>query len=72
MTDFRVNDIAIPVVLRAEGEQRTNIDRVRTLDVGVVGKAAVPLLQVARTSDRHGFAPDSPRSVRLVGEGDAP
>jgi multidrug efflux pump subunit AcrB len=48
VTNFRVDDVTIPVVPRAQGEQRTNLDRVRTLNVGVVGGSAVPLLQVAK------------------------
>jgi multidrug efflux pump len=66
ITDFRVEDVAIPVVLRAQGDQRTNIDRVRTLNVGVVGDAAVPLLQVAQFDGKVSYARIKRRDLRRV------
>lgn len=53
VTDYRDGDTIIPVYLRAEGEQRTNIDRLRTLNITRAGDSPVPLLQVA---DFEGFA----------------
>jgi multidrug efflux pump subunit AcrB len=47
VTDYRRGDTEIPVVLRAQGDQRENIDRVRTLNVTGVDGAPVPLLQIA-------------------------
>lgn len=47
VSDYRLGDNAIPIVLRAQGDQRTNIDRLRTLNVGLDGDNPVPLLQVA-------------------------
>lgn len=66
VTEFRVDDISIPVVLRAQGDQRTNIDRVRTLNVGVVGNAAVPLLQVARFDGKVSYSRVKRRDLRRV------
>ena len=43
VTDYRVGDIVIPVVMRAQGEQRQNIDRFRTLNIAVAGSTPVPL-----------------------------
>ena len=47
ITDYRVGDLSIPVLIRAEGDARHNIDRLRTLNVARSGDAAVPLLQIA-------------------------
>jgi len=47
VTDFREGDTIIPIYLRAEGDVRTNIDRLRTLNIATVEGAPVPLLQVA-------------------------
>ncbi|MGK0170082.1 MAG: multidrug efflux pump subunit AcrB [Gammaproteobacteria bacterium] len=66
VTVLRVNDVTIPVVLRAQGEQRTNLDRVRTLNVGVVGKSAVPLLQVAKFDGQVSYSRIKRRDLRRV------
>ncbi len=47
VTDFREGETIIPIYLRAEGDVRTNIDRLRTLNIATVAGAPVPLLQVA-------------------------
>ena len=47
VTDYRVGDLSIPVVIRAEGDARQNIDRLRTLNVARTGDSPVPLLQIA-------------------------
>ncbi len=47
VTDYREGDTIIPVYLRAEGNVRKNIDRLRTLNIATVNGAPVPLLQVA-------------------------
>ena len=47
VTDYRVGDLSIPVVIRAEGDGRQNIDRLRTLNVARTGDSPVPLLQIA-------------------------
>ena len=61
-----MGEVSIPVVLRAQGDQRTNIDRVRTLNVGVVGNAAVPLLQVARFDGKVSYSRIKRRDLRRV------
>ena len=43
VTDYRDGDTVIPVYLRAEGAQRTNIDRLRTLNITRAGGQASPL-----------------------------
>ena len=47
ISDFRVGDLTIPVMVRATGEARKNLDRLRTLNVAGSGGAPVPLLQIA-------------------------
>lgn len=47
ITDYRLGDLSIPVIARAKGEARTNIDRLRTLNIGRAADAPVPLLQIA-------------------------
>ena len=66
ITEFRVDDVSIPVVLRAQGDQRTNIDRVRTLNIGVVGSTAVPLLQVARFDGKPEYSRIQRRDLQRV------
>jgi len=48
VTDYREGDTSIPVVLRADAEDRFNLDRVRTVNVfsAATGRN-VPLLQIA-------------------------
>ncbi|MEL7471161.1 MAG: efflux RND transporter permease subunit [Pseudomonadota bacterium] len=66
VTDFRVEDVSIPVVLRAQGDQRTNIDRVRTLNIGVVDGAPVPLLQVAQFDGKISYSRVQRRDLQRV------
>lgn len=47
VTDYRIGERVIPVVFRADGNARFNIDRLRTLNIAGTDGAAVPLLQVA-------------------------
>lgn len=47
VTDYREGDQTIPVILRDAGAARTNIDRLRTLNVGLVDGSPIPLLQIA-------------------------
>ena len=53
VTDYRDGDTIVPVYLRAEGDERTNIDRLRTLNITRAGGSPVPLIQVA---DLDGYA----------------
>ncbi len=56
VTDYREGDTIIPVYLRAEGEARTNIDRLRTLNIATISGAPVPLLQVADLDGQAEFS----------------
>ncbi|MGY9054581.1 MAG: efflux RND transporter permease subunit [Alphaproteobacteria bacterium] len=47
VTDYRIGERVIPVIMRAQGEARLNIDRMRTLNVGGSSGKPVPLLQIA-------------------------
>ena len=47
VTVYREGDQTIPVILREAGTARTNIDRLRTINVARVDGRAIPLLQVA-------------------------
>ncbi len=47
VTDYREGDQAIPVILRDIGNARTNIDRLRTINVGRADGKPIPLLQIA-------------------------
>lgn len=68
ITEFRVEDVSIPVVLRAQGDQRTNVDRVRTLNIGGGGgdKAPVPLLQVAQFDGSISYSRIQRRDLQRV------
>ena len=66
VTDYRTGDVTIPVVLRARGDQRQNIDRIRTLNVAVADSTPVPLLQVARFDGRPGYSRIKRRDLRTV------
>ena len=47
VTGYREGDQTIPVILRDIGNARTNIDRLRTINVGRVNGRPIPLLQIA-------------------------
>lgn len=47
VTGYREGDQTIPVILRDLGAARKNIDRLRTLNVGLADGKPVPLLQIA-------------------------
>ena len=66
VTDYRVGDVTIPIVMRAQGDQRTNLDRVRTLNIAVAGASAVPLLQVASFDGRPGYSRIKRRDLTRV------
>lgn len=52
VSSYRVGDLSIPVIARAKGDARVNIDRLRTMSVGRTEGGPVPLLQVA---ELHGM-----------------
>ncbi|MEM1298251.1 MAG: efflux RND transporter permease subunit [Pseudomonadota bacterium] len=56
VTTYRVGDLSIPVVLRAEEEQRTTLERLASLNISVVGQSPVPLVQVAQLEGQTNFA----------------
>ncbi len=56
VTDYREGDTIIPVYLRAQGDERTSIDRLRTLNISRAGGTPVTLLQVADLSGEAEFA----------------
>jgi len=66
VTDFREGDTIIPVYLRAEGDVRTNIDRLRTLNIATVAGAPVPLLQVADFDGEAEFSMIQRRNLERV------
>lgn len=46
-TDYRENDLSIPVIMRAEEADRTNIGRIRTLQIPTADGKSIPLTQLA-------------------------
>ena len=63
ITDYREGDTVIPVYLRAEGEERTNIDRLRTLNIGKTRRHAHTLAAGCRFPRRCRERPDqAPKS----------
>ncbi len=47
ITDYRDGDTIIPVYLRSEGDERTSIDRLRTLNIAQSDGTPIPLMQIA-------------------------
>ena len=66
VTDYREGDTIIPIYLRAKGDERTNLDRLRTLIVSKVDDAPVPLLQVADFEGEANFAVVKRRDLERV------
>jgi len=66
VTDFREGDTIIPVYLRAEGDVRTNIDRLRTLNIATIEGTPVPLLQVADFDGEAEFSMIQRRNLERV------
>ncbi len=56
VTNFRVGDISIPIVFRAVENQRTNLDRLRSLNIAIADSSPVPLVQIARLRAKTGFS----------------
>ncbi|MFD0916861.1 efflux RND transporter permease subunit [Pseudahrensia aquimaris] len=56
VTQYREGDDVIPVVARASDEERSDLDRVRTLAVFGADGSTVPLLQVADVRLVNGYA----------------
>ena len=66
VTDYREGDTIIPIYLRAEGDVRTNIDRLRTLNIATVEGTPVPLLQVADFDGVAEFSMIQRRNLKRV------
>ena len=66
VTDYREGDTIIPVYLRAQGEARTSIDRLRTLNIARTGGTPVTLLQVADLDGEAEFAVIQRRNLERV------
>ena len=66
VTDYRDGDTIVPVYLRAEGAQRTNIDRLRTLNITRAGGQPVPLMQVANFDGFAEFSMIQRRNLERV------
>ncbi len=66
VTDYRDGDTLIPIYFRAEGEQRTNIDRFRTLNIAKTGDVPIPLMQIADFEAEVEFAFIQRRNLERV------
>lgn len=66
VTDYRLGDVSIPVVMRAQGDQRENLDRIRTLNISRAGSTPVPLLQVASFDGDPSYSRIKRRDLRRV------
>ena len=47
-TQYREDDLSIPVIIRAEETVRTNLDRLRTLQIPTADGSSIPLIQLAK------------------------
>ena len=56
ISDYRLGDISIPVIARAKGEARRNLDRLRSLTIPTPSGTPVPLLQIAQLSGAPNYA----------------
>ena len=66
ITDYREGDTVIPIYLRSEAEVRTNIDRLRTLNIAVADQRPVPLIQVADFDGETEFSMVQRRDLERV------
>jgi len=56
ISDYRLGDISIPVIARAKGEARRNLDRLRSLTIPTPSGMPVPLLQIAELNGAPNYA----------------
>ncbi len=56
ISDYRLGDLSIPVIARAKGEARRNLDRLRSLTIPTPSGTPVPLLQIAELSGAPNYA----------------
>jgi len=66
VTDYRVGDLSIPVVFRTREDQRTQLYRLRSLNIAVTGSSPVTLEQVARLVPDPGFSKIRRRDLERV------
>jgi len=66
VTDYRVGDLTIPVVFRIGKEQRTELSRLRSLNVAVYDGDPIPLEQVARLEPDFSFSQIRRRNLERV------
>jgi len=66
VTEYREGDQIIPVVVRAQGDERTSIDRLRTLNVNPGQGNPVPLFQVANLEGAAEFSMIQRRNLEQV------
>lgn len=66
VTTYRVGEISIPVIFRTVESQRTQLDRLRSLNVAVTGGSPVPLSQVAELKAQAGFSQVRRRDLERV------
>ncbi len=66
VTEYRDGDQLVPVYFRASSDDRTNIDRLRTLNVGMSSSQPVPLLQVAELGGAAEFSMIQRRNLERV------
>jgi multidrug efflux pump subunit AcrB len=66
ISDYRLGDISIPVIARAKGEARKNLDRLRTLTIPRPNGQPVPLLQIAQLDGAPNYARIKRRDIERV------
>ena len=66
VTDYRIDDLSIPVVFRTGVDERTQLSRLRSLNIAVSGGSPVPLEQVAKLAPRFGFSQVKRRDLERV------
>ncbi|MEL7047396.1 MAG: efflux RND transporter permease subunit [Pseudomonadota bacterium] len=66
VTDYRVGDLSIPVVFRTKEDQRTRLNRLMSLNIGITGTSPVTLEQVARLEPDPGFSKVRRRDLERV------
>jgi len=66
ITDYREGDTVIPIYLRSEADARTNIDRLRTLNIAISDERPVPLIQVADLTGVSEFSMIQRRDLERV------
>jgi len=66
VTNYREGDLSVPVVMRSDSEARTNMDRLRTLNISSNSGVPVPLIQIADFKGVSEFAQIQRRDLERV------